>query len=59
MRCHQCHTQDFDKGLIVLTITGTLDTGTTALLCSRDCLIDYTAQLMALSGTGSPWTNGS
>lgn len=59
MRCHQCHTKDFKEGLIVLTIAGPLDIGATALLCSRNCLVDYTAQLIALSDKDSPWANHS
>lgn len=63
MICAQCDNSDrFNGGMIILTMVAPGETGATALLCSRDCLLDYTAQLMARTSDdleAPPWRNGS
>jgi hypothetical protein len=50
MKCHQCQRDDvFADGIIIITMQTPDGHGATALLCSRDCLVDYTAQLMAMT----------
>ena len=39
----------FSDGIIIITMQTPDGHGATALLCSRDCLVDYTAQLMAMT----------
>ena len=61
LKCHQCQKDDvFDDGMIIISMQTPTGHGATALLCSRDCLVDYTAQLMAMTNEEIPqgW-NGS
>lgn len=56
MRCSQCQRSELSAGMIVLTVVAGNGQHGAAVLCGRECLLDYVASLAVLTDEESPWT---